>query len=144
MSMRTGPDPIGNDRRRARRKRRLPADAACAFCGWQTPDALLRAGRNLVEQDHVDGDANTPDFVAPLCPACHAVRSEGQRRLGVDLRHDDERSLLERRAAALRSRAAFHRDLATTEEDDAGRIEAFVARLDRECPDWREWPEARG
>ena len=140
----SGPDPIGNDRRRSRRKRGLPPDAACTFCGWQTPEALLRIDRDLLEQDHVDGAANTPDLVTALCPSCHTVRSEGQRRLGVDLRHDERRSLLERQAAALRSRAVFHRNLAAAEERQSAQLDAFIAVLDGECPGWREWPEVHG
>jgi hypothetical protein len=138
----SGPDPIGTALRRARRRQQLPPDAACVFCGWQTPDMLLRADTRLIEGDHVDGDANNPELVAPACPNCHAVRSEGQRRLGINLLHDDERNGLERMAAARRSRAVFFRQLAASEQKEAARLEALAARLDQECPDWREWPEA--
>jgi hypothetical protein len=139
----SGPDPIATDSRRARRRQKLPADAACADCGFQTPDLLLRAGCNLLEADHTDGHANDPDLVGPLCPTHHAVHSEAQRRLGVDLRHDESRSLLERRAAGLRSRATFFRQLAEAELRDAERLAELVTALDLGFPAWRDLPEAK-
>jgi hypothetical protein len=140
---RPGPEPIASERRRARRRAKLPPDAACTYCGWQTPDALLQVGVGLVQGDHVDGAAHHPTLIAPLCPNHHAVRTEGQRRLGVDLHRDDGRSLLETRAAGLRSRVAFHRDLAWAEAEEADRLAALAAALDERFPGWRELPEAR-
>jgi hypothetical protein len=138
-----GPDPIRNDRRRTRRQQKLPPDAACTFCGWKTLDELLRLGRTLVEQDHVDGHANNPDLTAPECPNCHAVHGEGQRRAGAILTHDDDRSRLEIQADAFRSRAAFHRQLAETEEQQARELDLLAAALDRVAAGWRDLPEAR-
>jgi hypothetical protein len=135
--------PIANDRRRARRRQKLPDDAACALCGWKTPDALLRVGRNLLERDHVDGDANNPELVVLLCPNCHAVRTEAQRRLGVDLRHDDSRTVIERLEAAHRSRASFDRLRADSDLKSADRLAALTEALDRRYPGWRQVPEAR-
>jgi hypothetical protein len=138
-----GPDPIRNDRRRARRLAKLPADAVCAVCGWRSPDALLRTGKNLLERDHTDGDANNPNLVAPACPNCHSVHSEGQRRLGVNLTHDEERSVLERHADALRSRAAFYLQLADNDQREAERLDALATAFDEKDPDWRLLPEAK-
>ena len=112
-------------------------------CGWETPDQLLRAGRNLLEQDHIDGDVNNADLVVPLCPNCHAVHSEAQRRLGVELRHATDGSVLERRAAGLRSRAGLWAQLADADRREAHRLERIAAALDDAYPGWRQLPEAR-
>jgi hypothetical protein len=139
-----GPNPIANDRRAARREHTLGEDAACAFCGERTPETLISVSRTtLEEQHHVSGRTNDSDLTVLLCRNCHALVTEGQLRLGVDLRRDTQRTVLERQEGALISQAAFDRARADAEQRQARQLAALVVRLDRERPDWREWPEAR-
>jgi 5-methylcytosine-specific restriction endonuclease McrA len=138
-----GPDPIANDRRAARRKHALGPDAACALCGEQTPETLSRISHTTLEEHHASGRANDPDLTVVLCRNCHARVTEAQLRLGVDLHHRERRTLLELTEAALLSLAAFDRARADAEQKQAAKHRAFEARLDRDCPGWRDWPEAR-
>ena len=139
-----GPSPINADRRRARKLRDLPPDAACAWCGMTTPEALILAKRSLLELDHASGKANDPDLLVPLCKNCHAVRTAHQHDQRVDLDHGDGRSVLARQAGALQSQAAFFRDLADAQERHAEQLVALERALDRERPGWRALPEAHG
>jgi hypothetical protein len=140
---RSGRDPIAADRRRARKARKLPPDAACAFCGITTPEVLLAVGRSLLDGDHVSGEANDPDLVISLCKNDHAIRSAHQHDEGVDLAHDDGRSVLARQAAALQSEAAFHRDYADAQERRATQLLELEKAFDRKDPNWRDLPEAK-
>jgi hypothetical protein len=140
---RSGRDPIAADRRRARKRNKLPPDPACVFCGITVPEVLIPAPRSLINADHVSGDANDPDLVAPLCKNCHAIRTAHQHDAGADLAHGDDRSVLARQAAAAQSQAAFFRDLADARERDASRLLALEGAFDREPPGWRDLKEAK-
>src|SRR5207302_163148 len=113
-------DPIGADRRRSRRRSRLPADAACAFCGHSEPDAL--------EVNHGLGRAASAEATVVLCRNHHAHQTGRQHDhdalppLGRGGRSD---SCLERIARALLSLAVFVHELAHALTDFAGQLFAF-------------------
>jgi hypothetical protein len=136
-----GPDPIRNDRRRAKREHNFPPGTACIHCGNSENIVLVKPGRHLIEGHHTDGATNDNELVAPECLNCHAIDTEAQRVAGIDLSHRP-RSVLEQLAAGLRSRAAFHRSLAEAHERDGEQLAALALRLDDLCPQWRELPEA--
>jgi hypothetical protein len=133
-----GADPIANDGRAQRRKHALGPDAACALCGERTPEALSRVGRTILEEHHGAGRANDPDLTVVLCRNCHARVTEDQRRLGVDLRHDLQRTVPELIEGALLSLAAFDRARAEAAARLARRLREHESWLDRECPGWRD------
>lgn len=132
------PDPIAADRRRARRRAKLPPDAACVFCGLDDVDVL--------EVQHVLGRTAAPDAIIVLCKNHHAKQTALQHDqdalppLGRGSRPD---SLPERLARALRSLAVFLHELAHTLADYADRLLAFVVQLDFEVPGWRDWGTAQ-
>ncbi len=142
-SRRAGPNPIANDRRRARKRSKLPPDAACILCGITAPEVLIPVLRSFIDGDHVSGDANDPDLVVPLCKNCHAIRTAHQHDEGVDLSHTGDRSVLTRQAGARQSRAALFRDLAEAEEREAVQRIALEEALDHKDPSWRDLPEAK-
>ncbi|MCH7584952.1 MAG: hypothetical protein IH941_07310 [Acidobacteria bacterium] len=130
-------DAFANDLRRHRRNIRLGADASCFICGYRKPEGLVTGPSELLEGDHTLGKANDSDLTARLCRNCHAERTEGQRDAGVDLRHND-RHLLERLEAGLRSSADFHHRLAESEWKRAKDLADLISRLDKAGISWRD------
>ncbi len=127
-------NPINADRRRARKRVALAPDAACTRCGIAIPEVL--------EAHHVSGDAGDPSLTTWFCANCHKVLTAHQHDAGVDLRHDELRSVLGRAAAASHNQAVLFHDLVESRERDARRLTALEAALDRAHPDWRKLPEA--
>ena len=128
--------PIANDARKAARARRI-ADGACGLCGATDPTVLVAVTRSLLEFHHVAGAANDASLGVVLCRNCHALATEAQRDVGVDLRRCDNRHPLERLAAALRSLGSFlallgERCLAWSDE-----LMDLVSHLDAGLPSWR-------
>jgi hypothetical protein len=140
MSELAPPDPIGDDRRRARRRAALPPDPQCALCSLTDPDALKRVP--LFELHHVVGVAADADLMVVLCRNCHACQTGLQHDYdalpptGRTARPD---SMLETIARALRSLAVFIHDLAHTLTRYAAMLMALTVRLDADVPDWRDW-----
>jgi hypothetical protein len=141
--MPTGPDPIANQRRKARRQAKLPPDAACVLCGQTTPEGLRLHERRLLEQHHVLGDANASELTVPLCLNCHAIETEAMRDGGVELRHGQERQLPDVLVSVLRSLGRFFTMLGQRLLEWADQLTALVGALDREHPGWRQMPEAQ-
>ncbi len=135
------PDPIRTDRRRTRQRAKLPPDAACVCCGQTTPEVLLMVERSLLEAHHPLGEAFAPELTVPLCRNCHGEATEGQLRVGVDLR-GRAGSLPEVLVSVLRALGVFFQQLGIRLVAWAERLARLVAALDRECPGWRELPEA--
>jgi hypothetical protein len=142
MSDLAEPDPIGADRRRARKQAKLPPDARCLLCGISDPDVLLRAAATLLEEHHVLGQAAAPDLTAVLCRNCHAMLTGRQHDhhalppLGRGARRD---SSLERDARALVSLALFVEELAPALNRIAAELFVLARQLDIAVPGWREW-----
>lgn len=134
-------DPIGNDRRRRRKRHALPPDAACTFCGERNPDALVSVGRSLLEANHPLGEAYEPDLVGPLCKNDHAIFHALGRDAALDLTHGPV-SVLARAAGALHSLAVFLQALAETLLRFAQELASLEAALDRRYPSWRKLAEA--
>lgn len=135
------PDPISNDRRRARRRHLFPPGTACGLCGETAPEALVEGGRDAIEAHHVSGETNDPGLMVALCRNCHAVVTERARDAEIDLRHR-ERDVLERQAGASLSDAVFLRALADAMEQRAAQLTALRDGLDRRYPKWHSLPEA--
>jgi hypothetical protein len=140
------PDPIRADRRRARRRASLAVDAACLLCGVRDIDALLPAGRSLLEDHHVLGRAAAPELTVVLCRNCHAIQTARQHDhgalppLGKGVASD---SVLERVARGLISLSVFLHELAHTLQLLASQVLVFVRQLDGAVPGWRDWESAR-
>jgi hypothetical protein len=135
------PDPIANDRRRARKRRALPPDAACIFCGERNPDALQAVRRTLLEAHHAAGEVNDPVLVASLCKTHHAIVSALGWDAALDLTHRPL-SVLARAAGALHSLAVFLQALAEALLRFARDLLRLEEALDRRYPSWRKLAEA--
>ena len=133
----TGPDPAANDRRQTTRRKRLGRDAACVLCGAQRPEVLI------LERHHTALVENEPAVEVILCKNCHAVVQESLRRAGVVEWEPVADTFVERQVAMLRGEADFLQLLAESRRTAADRVGAFVLRLDKELPAWREWSEAQ-
>lgn len=131
-------NPIANDRRHARRTRRLPPDAACARCGTTTPEALTLVDRSLLEAHHVVTKAHDGTLTLPLCLNCHRILTEGQARAGVTFA--PQSTIPERIAAILTALSAFFADLSASLALWAASLTAFVATLDAAPIEWRTLP----
>jgi hypothetical protein len=139
------PDPIAADRRRIRKRAKLPPDARCALCGIADPDVLMPRSEPLFEAHHLLGRAAAPDLTVVLCRNCHAIQTGRQHDhdalppLGKSAPQD---SFLERLARALVSLALFLHDLAHTLNGFAAQLLVFVRQLDIAVPGWRAWETA--
>ncbi len=133
---------LEQDVRKALRARRLGADDCCVLCGEQSPDCLLRVRRSLLEGHHLAGVASDPTLLVTLCRNCHAIVTEAQRDAGVDLTHEQARSLLDRLEGVLRGAALFFALLAARLEQWAEKLSCLIGALDARYPAWRSLPEA--
>jgi len=133
-------DPIGNDARDARRRRRLGDDPQCFLCSFAKPEALLPVHRNVLERHHVIGSSNDSNLTVLLCLNCHAVLTEKYRSSGVSMRPGD---ILERVIAALRAFGVFLPSAGDTCFRFATALQRFLAALDDKYPGWRDMPEAK-
>lgn len=130
------PDPVKADRRRVRRRSALPSDAACAVCGITDPDVL--------EVNHALGFAASEASTVVLCRNHHAGvtgRQHDFQALPPPGRDQPCDSLLELIARALRSLATLVMTLPAALLAMADALFRLSARLDRELPGWRGWPE---
>ena len=139
----TDPDPIGADKRRARRSRPLPPDAACVYCGEQNPLLLRPVKRGVLEPHHPAGESNDPDLVVVLCLTHHQLNTMGQLAAGVDLERNHERTVLDRLVSLLRGLAVFFASLATSLVGWADRLAALIQVFDAQWPAWRALPQAQ-
>jgi hypothetical protein len=135
------PDPIATDRRRSRRRTKLPDDAACVLCGKQTPEALIRIDRSILELHHPLTKAAAPELTVPVCLNCHREATEGQLQAGVNM-HGKGRSVPEVVVSALRSLGVFFQQLGAWLLALAEQVSLLVGALDQHHPQWRELPEA--
>jgi hypothetical protein len=141
QTRRAGPDPIANDRRRARKLHRLPADAACTFCGERNPDALVAVKRSVLDGHHAVGEAHDPRLIVVLCKSHHAIVTALGWDAALDLSHEP-RSVLARTAGALESLAVFLQALVEAILRFAAELVALESALDRRYPTWRRLAEA--
>ena len=134
------PDPVKADRRRSRKRAKLPADPACCICGETDPDVL--------EVQHVLGEETAPDMTVVLCRNDHARQTGAQHDQqslplpGPARRRDTIVEVVER---ILRGLAVFAHSLAQALVGYADGLRAMVTGLDLDHPDWRErgwaqWP----
>jgi len=138
------PDPIQNEVRRRKRARPLPPDAACALCGETDPTVLLkttarRSTRKLLQAHHPLGEANDQEVEVVVCCNCHAKATAAQQDVGA-LPAGRAPTCLERLALAMRSLAAFFRQLADSFQRWADEVAGVVRSLDEHLPPWRGLP----
>ena len=134
----SGPDPIGNETRRARRERRLGSNAVCLHCGRDDSAVLIRVERSLIEHHHPLGVLRASAVTVPLCRNCHVIETERMRDASIPLDPDAERSIVEVVEIVLRAAAIFLRSLADAFDQFADRLRRLIAELDRRFPGWRE------
>ena len=133
------PDPIAADRRRDRRRRKLPPGAVCAVCGEADIDVL--------EVHHAMGRAASKEATVVLCRNCHARQTARQHDHkavpppGGD--RDLARSFPERLAAILSSIGSFLHALAHALIEYAAQLRVLVRQMDQAVPDWRGLPAAQ-
>jgi hypothetical protein len=138
------PDPIQNEVRRRRKARPLPPDAACALCGETDPAALRkttvrRSTLQLLQAHHPLGEANDQEVEVVLCRNCHAKATAAQQDAGA-LPAGRAPTCLERFVLAMRSLAAFFRQLADSFQRWADQVADVVRSLDEHLPSWRGLP----
>ena len=90
-----------------------------------------------MERDHPGGRDNDAKLTVVLCLNHHRLSTNGQLAVGVELGENPARSMPERLESVLRGLAAFFAMLGESLMDWAGRLGAFVAALDANCPAWR-------
>lgn len=79
-------DPIGEARRRQRRRERLGCNASCVICGENDLRALIPASVHLVEQDHLYGRQRDPEAMIAFCRNHHAIVTEERRDAAVPMK----------------------------------------------------------
>ena len=137
------PDPIAANKRRARRRRQLAPDAACALCGTSNLDELLAPGQHLLEDHHGLGRDAAPEVTVVLCRELPrpADRRPARRRRPADTGRPASAGLRPRTVArALASLAVFVHDLAHALL--GLRVSSGVAcadGLDESMPGWRAY-----
>ncbi len=134
------PDPVKADRRRARKRARLPADAACCICGETDGEVL--------EVQHVLGEEAAPDVTVVLCRNDHARQTGAQydqKALPPPGPAQQRDTIVEVVERILRGLAVFAHALALALVAYADALRAMVVGLDLDQPEWREtgwaqWP----
>jgi len=126
-------DPIGDDLRKQRRRRRLGRDAACVVCGETNPEVLRRLPRSLLERHHLAGRANDAELTAVVCLNHHAILSEAQRDSGVDLASDPDRRPAELTVGLLRGLADLTELLTPSLRRHADELDARENDHNDEC-----------
>ena len=138
-------DPIATAVREAKREQRLGRDAVCVLCGVRDLETLREVPKGspllslvrkiLLEEHHVCGRANDPDWKCILCRNCHTRASESQLREKVPLKR--QKDILDRTIARRKALACFLRDAARAEDLEAEELGDFEGFLKSEFPDWR-------
>lgn len=136
-------DPLQDIYRQAAREQRLGPDAVCVLCGESEYPALTPANRRLLEDHHLAGKIHDKRLTVPLCRNCHAMITEGQLSEGMDLQGKEGQTLLHKVRAVLLGLGIFFMMLGEHLLDFAEQLSKFIFGLDRDCPAWRDMPEAR-
>jgi hypothetical protein len=133
-------EPIASAVRDARRRRRLPPDAACIICGERDPIKLTTKGlRPVLEANHVAGRDNDKDLTAPYCLNHHAEMSARQLDAGV-FGDSPATTVLERIERLLISLGIFFDQLAEACCRWAVQVAQVMGVLDQHLPGWRTIP----
>jgi len=117
-------DPIRNDRRRARRTRRLGEGAACLLCGYhRNTRGLRKVSRHFLEEHHILGWVSDETLTAWLCRNCHYEVTDDQFTHGVDLNPAPGRSVQEEVSDRLRAFGPLLAEMAQRLTDDGYRLD---------------------
>jgi hypothetical protein len=83
--------PLRTARRRAQRLQKLGSEHPfCLWCGCSDPMLLRPVTRSFLEDHHIFGIANDPDFTLALCFNCHALATEGLLQAGVTMTREPD------------------------------------------------------
>lgn len=129
-------DPIGEARRRQRRRERLGENAACVICGENDLRMLVPTKQSLVEDHHLVARLRDDQEIVTLCRNCHVVVTEENRDAGIPMQPGPNH--LEELAMKLRARGLFHIREGKAYLRDAEELLDTVERLDRESEGWRD------
>lgn len=108
------------------------------ICGERNPALLTKRRASLIEGHHIAGRANDPNLVVYLCRNHHELQTLRQTGIGVELKDDPQRSLLERLVSLLRGLALLCDDLARSLVGWANQLVDFIEALDADLPGWRK------
>jgi hypothetical protein len=135
------PDPVANDRRRARRRMKLPPDAACAICGETNLFSLLAvdAPKSILEGHHAVTEVVDDKVIVVLCLTHHAQATTLQWDVGA-LIAGDSGVVLDKMVLAMRSLGSFFELLADAFYRWAELIAGVIAALEEHFPSWRALP----
>lgn len=133
-------NPIRNDARKARRRRKLGPGGPCMLCGRETLKAFRVINYSVIEEDHIVGKAIDPELTVFLCRGCHDAQGELRRVHGVELRHEP-RPWPELLIDILKGIGLFLISLGEKLVEWAERQAAFISALDANYPQWRSLPE---
>jgi hypothetical protein len=133
-------DSLQSEIRRNRRRKDLGDDPRCLLCGFGRTEALTKAKGKLrqaaLEEHHVAGKKNDPDFTVILCLNCHRVVTEKCRQAGLSLGYPE--TVLHRIVALLRGAASLLPQLADRCFSSADKLESLIELLDETYPGWRD------
>jgi hypothetical protein len=135
------PDPIANDARRVKRRRTLPPNAACCFCG-ETDIAVLvevEVPRSFLDGHHVVTRVVDGKLLAVLCRNHHVRATALQWDVGA-LSLEQPTTVLDRMIRAMRSLGSFFELLAEACYRWAEQLAKAVTTLDEALPNWRMLP----
>lgn len=139
-AVRPNVDPIASAVRDARRRRRLPPNAACIVCGETDPIVLTTKGmRPVLEANHVAGRDNDKNLTAPYCLNHHAVMTARQLDAGV-FGDGPAPTVLERILRIFTSMGVFFEQLAEACFRWAVQVTQVMGVLDANLPGWRSLP----
>jgi len=127
--------------RRQRREERFGEQACCVLCGETDLRVLMRVKRTWLEKHHVLGRAHDRSLYVNVCRNCHAKLSADVLDAGADMR--PQPTLLQRLSMMLRALGSFFETLGQACCRWADEILRLVLGLDKDCPDWRDLPEAK-
>ena len=97
--------------------------------------------RTLLEKHHVVGKAHGRGLLVTVCKNCHAKLTANALDAGADMR--PQPTLLQRLAMMLKALGSFLETLGRAICRWAGKILRLVTGLDKDCPNWRDLPEAK-
>jgi hypothetical protein len=127
--------------RRARRARKLGANARCAICGVSDPAMLVAVGGTTLEVDHVLGRSVDPSITWTLCRNHHALLTD--KRVAAAASMERPATILHLLTSVLPSQGVVLNQLTERSAEWSEQVAELIERLDSDYPAWRDLPEAR-
>lgn len=126
-------NPIKAQLRREKRAERLGDSHICVICGCTE--------RTKLQVHHVAGRNHDPHLTVILCDTCH-MRAH-LRALDVGVSMHAAPTFLEALVATLRAIGSLLIMVGEALIEKAERCVRLVGGLDKDCPNWRQLPEAK-